>query len=123
MTQKILELINAQVIEIKKFIEADEPWEVPMNGKLSDKEAMDEYAKFINYSNKVMDKLKSVDFLISTLTEAKMGLTPNTPASQKAIQQLNTQLELLKCLRKPLDDINTAHYPVARYFEKGGGMY
>lgn len=123
MTDKIKTYIDKVIREVRAFIEADEPWEVPFNGKLSDIEVMDEYAKFINYDNILTNHMKNLDFLIFTLNQAKMGISSNTPAGQKTLNQLNSHIESLRYLRKALDDINNGHYLVARYFDKGGGLY
>lgn len=124
MSEKVLKYIHDAVKEIQLFIEADEPWKVPLNDKsLSEQEVMNEYAKFINYDNILTSHMKTVDYLIFTLSQTKLGITSNTPNGHKVIGQINAQIEILRFLRKTLDDINDGHYLVGKYFEKGGGMY
>lgn len=124
MSDKVIKYIQDAMHEIQLFIEADEPWKVPLNDKsLSEKEVMNEYAKFINYDNVLTTHMKTVDYLILKLTQTKVGITSNTPSGQKAINQIKAQIEILRCLRKALEDINSGHYLVAKYFERGGGMF
>ena len=84
---------------------------------------MDSYAKFINYTNILSDHLKKIDLLIHLLTKSKYGATANTPSGQKAINQINAHIEMLKTLHKALDDINSSHYLIGKYYEKGGGLF
>lgn len=122
MSQALRTMIQTLVQEVRKFIEANEPFEVFLNDRShTSTEVWDEYARIVNYTSVLKSYLTKVDYVIFTLTDAKHGISSNTPKGSQIIQQLNSQIESLKMLRRSLCDIDDGLYRVINYYDKGGG--
>lgn len=119
MSPEMIKQINSVVGKIKKFIEQDEPYEVPSYKELSKySDFMTAYQEFVNYDNKLTNHLKEVDYLIYYLTDGKSLVSDNTSQGQKIIKSLNAQINTLERLRDCLRRINDQHILVNKYFEK-----
>lgn len=119
MEQQIMRVIT----EAKQLLSTHEFQEVLLNDpKNKESEVWDAYAKQINYTNKFLAKKKDLLFIISILTEARNGLSENTPSNQKIINKINSYVETIKALLKGYQTVEDGQYWILSYYQKGGGQ-
>lgn len=119
MEQQIMRVIT----EAKQLLSTHEFQEVLLNDpKNKESEVWDAYAKQINYTNKFLAKKKDLLFIVSILTEARNGLSENTPSNQKIINKINSYVETIKALLKGYQTVEDGQYWILSYYQKGGGQ-
>lgn len=81
-----------------------------------------EYAKQIDKANIVRQKKKDLSFILYILTEAKYGLSNNTPSEQKILRQLKAYIDMIKQLILTYSEMENIQNDIVYYYNKGGGI-